>query len=120
MSVVSEASIDLGFLTELTLLTPDGSPRHSVRKPFKGLVRIHADGFDARVYCPIMAAGLVWALPREARRWDPEGRCWLVDAEQVDRLVRWLSAAGYSVRVIRPGEPTPPVQLRTRCIRGAW
>lgn len=85
----------------------------------KGLIRIEVarDG-SAAVYGPIWSAVVVKELPADCRSWDDTGRCWRVDRWHLDRLVALLKADGYSVRVIRPGQPIPPVTLQTRELRG--
>lgn len=101
--------------------SPGAHEEHSRSKEhFAGLVRIHEGATMSTIHSPSTAAHLIKALPKDERTWDGDARCWHIATYHVSKLALALTAAGYRVRVIRPGEPTPPVQLRTCQIRGAW
>lgn len=78
-----------------------------------GLVRIEIDGDAARVYAPLSARPHIKTMPK--RRWDPTLHCWLIPAEHADEMRRRLSGARYTVRVIHPDRPRPPLRLPDTC-----
>lgn len=76
---------------------------------FRGLARIVVGPTTARVYAPISANPLIRSMPN--RRWSPPDSAWLIPAYDVGIMHHRLESAGYTVRVIEPGKPMPPLVL---------
>lgn len=70
----------------------------------RAVTRIVVTGREARVYTPYELREVVKSFP--GRRWDPEGKCWIVARAQVWELADALRVAGTRPYITEPnGQP---------------
>lgn len=71
----------------------------NTRPRLRDLVVADISGDEARIVGGYGTRLIIKALPKYARRWDPDRGAWIVRAEFVDRLVRALVNDGFEVDV---------------------
>ncbi|MBI0294473.1 hypothetical protein JBE04_08255 [Streptomyces sp. PRKS01-29] len=62
------------------------------------VVHIEVGHLEAKVHSPFEAKDVIKELPRTWRRWDKDGKCWIVELYAIDTLTTSLRLAGFTVR----------------------